>query len=143
MREVNKVSDIEEKKSFLNAYLKAKYDVIRYEEQLDEIRLQRVSPHICYNEIKGSKQKKDLSDYAVKLEEVEQKIIQARYERICVFEDVRMAVEAMSEEKEKTLLTYRYLRNMKWEDIAEKMMFSLQHVHKIHTKAISHFQILK
>lgn len=133
----------EEKKAFLNSYIKAKYDVERLEQQLDEIHLQKVSAYMYDKKLRGSKKADDLSCYLVKVAAAEQELINARYEKICRFEKVRKSVELMTDEREKGLLTYRYLRNMKWEEIAERMIFSIQYVHKIHRKAIDHFQILK
>jgi DNA-directed RNA polymerase specialized sigma subunit len=47
----------------------------------------------------------------------------------------------MEDENEKDVLTYRYLRGMKWEDIAVKMGYSWRRIHYIHSKALENFRI--
>ena len=49
----------------------------------------------------------------------------------------------MDSEKEKAILTYRYLREYDWDDIARKTGYCLQWVHKIHARALAHFKIPK
>ena len=83
--------------------------------------------------------KKDLSDYAVKVDEIEQELVAARYSRICAFQEVQKRIEAMEDEREKDLLTYRYIRGMKWEKICTEMKHSWQHIHRIHAKALKNF----
>lgn len=133
----------EKKKAFLCSYLTARNDVVRLEQQLSELQLQKIPLHNIISGASGSKQSKSGSDYMVKIEELEQEIIAARYRRICVFQAVRNCVEQMEEEREKTLLTYRYLQGIKWEEIAVRMAFSLQHVHRIHAKAIAMLPVVE
>ena len=48
--------------------------------------------------------------------------------------------QLMSED-EKDVLMYRYIKLMKWEDICMKMDYSLQHIHRIHKKALENFKM--
>jgi hypothetical protein len=47
----------------------------------------------------------------------------------------------MEDENEKDVLTYRYLRGMKWEEIAIKMEYTYRNIIKIHGRALSNFTI--
>ena len=58
------------------------------------------------------------------------------------FERVRECIEAMEDEREKLLLTYRYLRGMRWTAICELMKHSWQHVHRIHASALKNFRTM-
>lgn len=133
----------EQKKEFLQSYQMAKRDVTRLEEQLAELKISKMSPGCEIGDgLPHAHNVTDLSVYAVKVEEIEQKIIKARYRRICAFERVRECIEAMNNEREKTLLTYRYLRGMRWTAICEKMGNSWQHVHRIHASALKNFRTM-
>lgn len=131
----------EEKKVYLNSYREAKIGVSRLEEQLEELRLNKISPSYFCDGMPRSHKKTDLSDYAVKVDEIEQSIITARYQRIKVFESVQSDIEGMADETEKSLLTYRYLRGLKWEDICLEMGYSWKQIHRIHQTALEHFTI--
>lgn len=128
----------EEKKKFLNLYLEAKRDLIRLKEQLEELRFDKISMSRKNDGMPRGSYVSDLSGYAARMDELERKIIKARYERITVFEAVRDKIESLTEGVEKDLLTYRYLRGMKWEDISEEMGYSWKQVHRIHDKALEH-----
>lgn len=40
-------------------------------------------------------------------------------------------------EREKLLMRLRYIDNLKWEEIALKMNYTWQHMHRIHAKALN------
>ena len=130
----------EKKKEFLMSYQKEKRRVRRLEEQLEELRQNKMSPSVTNDGMPHGTDKKDLSDYAVKVDEIEQELVAARHSRICAFQEVQRRIEAMEDGIEKDLLTYRYLRNLSWVKIAVKMDYSWQHLHKIHARALSNFK---
>lgn len=130
----------EKKKEVLMSYQKEKRRVRRLEEQLEELRRNKMSPSVTNDGMPHGTDKKDLSDYAAKVDEIEQELVAARYSRICAFQEVQRRIEAMEDEIEKDLLTYRYLRNLSWVKIAVKMDYSWQHLHKIHARALSNFK---
>lgn len=130
----------EKKKEFLMSYQKEKRRHRRLEEQLEELRQNKMSPSVTNDGMPHGTDKKDLSDYAVKVDEIEQELVAARHSRICAFQEVQRRIEAMEDEIEKDLLTYRYLRNLSWVKIAVKMDYSWQHLHKIHARALSNFK---
>ena len=134
------LTENEKKKDFLMSYQKEKRRVRRLEEQLEELRRNKMSPSVTNDGMPHGTDKKDLSDYAVKVDEVEQELVAARYSRICAFQEVQKRIEAMEDEREKDLLTYRYIRGMKWEEVAVKMDYSWQHLHKIHARALRNFK---
>ena len=85
--------------------------------------------------------KKDLSDYMVRREELIDKIIKARKNAVEKFSEVQNRIEQMEDEIEKTLLTLRYLRNYNWEKICEEIQYSYKQVHRIHLKALQNFRL--
>lgn len=136
------MTENEIKKEFLMGYQVAKRDVERLEEQLAELWIGKLSPSCMIGDgMPHANNPVDLSAYAVKIDEIEQEIIEARYKRVIVFQQVQRAIEKMTDTKEKTLLTYRYLRGLKWEKICEKMKHSWQHIHRIHASALKNIDI--
>lgn len=140
--EKKKLTENEQKKEFLMEYQVAKRDVIRLEEQLEELRIGKMSPGCMIGDgMPHAHNPSDLSDYAAKVEEIGQKIIDARYRRVMVFQRVQQAIEEMDNEREKTLLTYRYLRGMKWERICIEMDYKWRQVHRIHSSALKNIKM--
>ena len=70
------------------------------------------------------------------LDEEERRYMKSRYHRIKLCREITDKIERMDNEDEKDVLMYRYIRLMKWEDIAVKMEYSWQHLHKIHARAL-------
>lgn len=140
MNEEKVMTENEQKKEFLQSYQLAKRDVTRLEEQLAELRIGKMSPGCDIGDgLPHAHNATDLSGYAAKVDELEDEIIAARYSRICAFQEVQKRIEAMEDEREKDLLTYRYIRGMKWEKICTEMKHSWQHIHRIHAKALKNF----
>lgn len=141
MIEERKLTENEIKKECLMGYQKAKRKVARLELQLEEVKLNKIAPSVINDGMPHSSNIKDLSDYMVKLEEISQEIIAARYGRICEFQRIQRKIESMDDEKEKDLLTYRYIKGMKWEEICTKMKYSWRMIHYLHSDALEHFEI--
>ena len=140
--EQEKLTENEQKKEFLMSYQLAKRDVTRLEEQLAELRIGKMSPGCEIGDVlPHAHNATDLSGYAVKVDELEREIVAARYRRICAFEQVRNCIESLEDEREKLLLTYRYLRGLKWEEICVKMDYKWRQVHRIHARALKNLKM--
>lgn len=136
-----KKTENEKKKEFLMGYQVAKKDVARLEQQLEELRMNKLSPSCMIGDgMPHAHELADLSDYAAKVDELEREIWAARYCRIRAFQIIQSAIESMNIGKEKDLLTYRYLRGMKWEKICVEMKHSWQHIHRIHASALKNLK---
>lgn len=130
------------KKEFLNSYQVAKRDVIRLEQQLAELRINKLSPSCQIGDgLPHAHSITDLSGYAARVDELESGITTARYKRIEAYEQVRDHIEAMEDEREKLLLTYRYIRGYSWEKIAVEMSISFRHATRLHGAALNKFKM--
>ena len=126
----------EQKKEFLMSYQLAKRDVTRLEERLAELRIGKMSPGCEIGDgLPHAHNAADLSGYAAKVDELEREIVAARYRR------VRNCIESLEDEREKLLLTYRYIRGMKWELIAVKMELTWRHTLRVHRNALKNLKM--
>lgn len=132
---------IELKKGYLKGYERAVRQMKRSEEKITEIRLSKIMPSANNDGMPHAHSNSDLSGYAALLDEEERRYIKTRYYRIKLCEEITNKIERMNNEDEKDVLTYRYIRLMKWEDIAVRMGYSWQHIHKIHARALKNFQL--
>ena len=131
----------EKKKEYLWEYQRAKRQLERLEEELAELRLDKMCPSVIQDGMPHASGGGDLSGYAARVDALERKILKARYKRIQRFKEIRDRIERLEEENEKDVLVYRYIREMKWEDIAVKMNIGYRHVLRMHGKALENFKM--
>lgn len=135
----------EVKKEYLNKFRESKEALKRIEDQIREVEMHEISSQIgsINSVIHGSSTRKDLSDYIAKKDELVGKMIQERNRRIGTYTDIFQAIENVPDERERLVLTLRYIKCLKWEEIAVKMHVEWAQVHRIHAKALKHLNISK
>ena len=53
-----------------------------------------------------------------------------------VLDDISNVVERITDNDEKLILEYRYLAFLGWKDVASSLVLSLQHVYRLHDRAV-------
>lgn len=135
--------DTETAKQYLNSYIPANRAVKHLEQDIEQLRAERMSVRHRMDGMPHASGYSDLSDYAAKLDALEQKLIHVRYKRVSIYTDIFDQIEKTEDETEKELLSCRYLRGYSWEKIAEIMQYSYAQVHRIHRRALEHFAATK
>lgn len=136
----------EQVKKWLRRYGNAKRDVKRYTEELSElIESQEGASAITYSDMpKGSGSQSDLSDYMISRQELQQKIWNAKYRRIVVFEEIHDAIEQLPSVDERDVIFYKYIKEMDWEDIAKRIGKETRQAFRYHGNALKNlYEILK
>ena len=129
------------KKAFLWSYRDSKKAVTRAEEELMELRLNKMYPSVINDGMPHGSDQSDLSSYAEAVDKLERKIMKKRYQRIQTYKRVLDRIEAMDNEDEKTVLVLHYIRDMEWERVAEKMSYCVSNIYKIHGRALLNFRM--
>lgn len=132
------------KKEYLKQYGKAVRQMERSELIISEIRMNKMHPGLVLDSSPRGSAQSDLSDYAAKLEEETERYLKARYHRIRLCTEIRDKIEVIADEDEKDILTYRYIKLLRWSgsgSISEKMKMSVREVHRLHGRALRHFEI--
>ena len=135
------MTELEEKKEYLRGYERAVRQMERIDARISEIRDNRIGSGINYDGMPHAHKESDLSDYAAKIDKEIRRYIKARYRRIMICKEISDKIERMESEDEKDVLTYRYIRLMKWEDICVKINRSWKQTHRIHARALRNFEI--
>lgn len=141
LKELNVKQENERKKEYLDGYRKCIRQIDRLNEELAEIRINKMFPSMTQDGMPHAHNNADLSVYASRIDKTERKIIKARYLKIQKMKEITEKIERMDDENEKDVLFYRYIRLMKWEEIAAKMKYTYRNVTKIHGRALCNFQI--
>lgn len=127
------------KKEYLQSYTPAVSAARRIEKEIEQLRMDKMAPALVMDDMPHAHDQKDLSDYMAKLDELERRLIKARYERIDLYAEIFADIERLEDETEKTVLTYRYLRRYSWKKICVEMGYQWAQVHRIHARALKNF----
>ena len=73
--------------------------------------------------------------------DMEQKIHRELCELVVLKKKITESLEKMENREERLLLTYRYLDNRTWEQIASMLSVSDRTVHRIHASALRNFSV--
>lgn len=111
------------------------------EEELQELKMSKIYPPVVNDGMPKGSGGGDLSGYAARVDQMERKLLKARYQKVQRMKEITDRIGALKNEDEKSVLIYRYIRKMKWEEIAVKMVFSWKQIHRIHSKALENFKM--
>ena len=129
----------EEKKEYLKSYQRS---VKREQDILDEIqrlRMDKMFPSIVNDGMPHGSSQRDLSDYIVTIDEMIEDLKQERLKRAKRRQEIERQIGQMEDEDEQRVLRLRYIKGLKWEEVAVEMGHSWQHIHRIHSKALKNF----
>ncbi len=129
----------EEKKEYLKSYQRS---VKREQDILDEIqrlRMDKMFPSIVNDGMPHGSSQTDLSDYITILDEMIEDLKQERLKRAKRQQEIEHWIRQMKDEDEQRVLRLRYIKGLKWEEVAVEMGCSWQWVHKIHARALKNF----
>lgn len=143
IEENNVKSENEKKKEYLRGYRVHVRRIGRIESELAELRAMRGSMSVNNDGMPHGSNQGDLSDYAAEVDDLEKKLVEERYNRIVEYKDIAHRIKQLNSENEKDVLFYRYIKGMDWWEIAEKMSYSERWIHKLHGKALAHFELPK
>lgn len=142
MEQVTKTEN-EKKKEYLRSYQAHVRRIKRIESDLEEIKSMKRYPSMSSDGMPHASNNSDLSDYAAVLDKKERDLLREKYLRVKGYKEVTNQIELLASDKEKDVLHYRYIKGLDWWEIAEKMNYTERWIHKIHGKALAHFQIPK
>lgn len=136
--------DNEEKKKYLKQYQKKVMAVKDIELEIEALREEKMSASAgAGNGMPRSNSITDMSNYIVALEEKEQMLIKARYERVKCYTCIYRNIEDLENEDEKRILYLKYIRGLKWERVCIESGYEWTWVHNLHRRALEHITICK
>ena len=131
----------EQKKEYLKSYRRA---IKREQDILDEIqrlRLDKMFPSVVNDGMPHGSSHSHLSDYAAILDEQIEFLKEERLERVRCYQKIERQIRQMENEDEQEVLRLRYIKGLKWEEVALKMNYSWKQVHRIHSSALKSFKM--
>lgn len=133
--------DPEEKKDYLKSFFQATVAVKQLEEEIELLRLDKMSPSFRYSDMPRSKHYTDMSDYMVMLEKLTDKLCSAKYKRIKLYTGISESIEAMKDETEKNLLRAKYIHLKTWDQVADVIGYEKRWTMKLHGRALKNLKL--
>lgn len=140
--ETGKQRTNEEKKEYLWRYSEAKKDLEREELLYKEAVLSFYPSYsIGGDGGSGTHEAKDLSDRIVREEMIKKRYLKKRYLKLKILTEIKDAIERLDDPDEKNVLVYRYILLKKWDVICQELDISWKQIHRVHSRALEHFEI--
>lgn len=131
----------EKKKEYLKSYrraVKREQDIL---EEIQRLRLDKMFPSVVNDGMPHGSSHSDLSDYMAIMDEQIELLKEERLEKVRCYQRIERQIRQMENEDEREVLRLRYIKGLKWEEVALKMNYSWKWVHKIHGRALQNFEI--
>ena len=132
-----------EKIAYLEQYYEAKNLERRLSEGIDNLcstSMRAKSPK--YDGMPhGHDTERDLSDLMAKLDREFSRLFKQQKKAIEIRQDIEKSINALENEKEKTVLWLRYIKFYSWETVAIEMSYNYNHVIRLHGMALNNLHI--
>lgn len=135
--------DNEAKKEYLRSYQRALRREKYIEEEIQQLRMDKMFPSLVSDGMPKGSSQSDLSDYVVLLDEQIEELKKERLKRARIRGQIEKRIQAMKDEDEMHVLRLRYIKGLKWEKVAEEMGYSWRKVHNVHGSALKNFMFEK
>lgn len=131
---------IEEKKAYLKSYQRIKKEIRSLDDEIRSLRAGQIFPGIVADGMPKGNGFCDLSVYAARLDELQCRLGEKAEKLIRRQEEIEADIDRMEDPIERALLRNKYIGGMTWEQVAVGMGYSWQYIHKIHSRALKHFE---
>lgn len=131
------------KKKYLRGYRRHGSKIKRIEAELDEIRSMKTSVSVNNDGMPRGSGQSDLSGYVAQLDELEEDLYQEGVKQVKTYKDISWRINQLSDENERDVLFYRYIKGLEFWEIASMMGYSERQAHRYHGKALAHIDLLK
>lgn len=135
------LSENDKKKQELKSYQKHKRREAEILEEIQRLRMEKMFPSLATDGMPRGSSQSDLSNYAALIDEQIELLREERLKRAKAYSRIENAIRRMTDDDEQKVLRLRYIKNMKWEEIALEMNFSYKWTHIIHGRALGNFEI--
>ena len=131
------------KKEYLRSYRDHVRRVYRITEEIKELReIMSSCKAINYDGMPhGSGGQGDLSGEVAQIQTMIDDLRKERGLRIMTYQEITRRIKKLKSRNEDDVLFYRYIKGMEFWEIAEKIGYSERQIHRIHGKALAHFQL--
>ena len=137
----NRMNENEIKKEYLKGYQRALREIDRIRGLIQELQIDKMCPSLIQDGMPHGSGARDLSEYMAKKESLEMRLLKAQEKALMELDNITDHIDRLRNENEIDVLFNRYIKGMGWEEIAVKMGYRWQWIHKIHSSALKNLRI--
>lgn len=138
---MDRKTENEKKKEYLWGYQRALRKQRELEEEICQLRLDTMVPSLIQDGMPHGSGDGDLSGYAARVDGLLKELRELVEKKLDIRREISRKIEEMGNETEGTLLRYRYIMGLSFEEIAVKMGYTYRHVTRLHGMALQNFKI--
>lgn len=131
----------EKKKEYLLSYQKSLKREERILEEIQELRASKMFPSSVSDGMPHGCGNKDLSDYIVVIDEMIERLKKERLAGAIARDKIDRSIRALKSNTEQEVLRLRYIKGLKWENVAVESGYGWTHIHRIHSNALEHIKM--
>ena len=124
----------EKKKLYLKSYRRS---VKREQDILEEIQKLREDEKFPLME----ENQDDYPEFKESVDELIEELKEERLAKIRRHINVKRKIDSIKDDDEREVLRLRYIRGLKWEEVAVEMNYSWRRTHDIHSNALKHLSL--
>ena len=129
------------KKEYLKSYGRAVKERYRLEDEIEQLRLDKMFPSVFLDDMPHSHNQTDLSGYMARLDDLERKVRNKIVDNAILRREINMRINLMNDESQKSILWWRYIKGLAWDQIAKEMHYERETVCRKHGKALINFPL--
>lgn len=139
--ETSKKEENHIKITWLNRYRKAVREEQLILDEIQRLRESRMLPSLVLDGMPHGSDHSDLSVYAVMVDEQMEKLKEWQLEKVRLYESISDRIRRVEDDNQRALLMCRYIKGMRWEDVASELGYTWRWTHKLHSKALDAIDI--
>ena len=110
-------------------------------EKIQELRMNKMFPSVVNDGMPHGSNQAGLEEYIEKLLECQEELKKTRLEKAVCKRKIERQIFQLKDENEQQVLKLHYLDNMTWGNIADEMIYSERHIHRIHASALKNLNM--
>lgn len=132
----NEKAELDETKKFLNSYRRARklYNIAKGE--AEEIETMLTSAAIDYSKVRVQTSPSDWTETMARLADLHVECVKQMEEATRAIEAVKDAIDQVEDEQQRAILSRRYIRLQRWEEIAWQLSIDYRNMFRIADKGV-------
>lgn len=126
---------------WLNKYRAAVREEQMILDEIQRLREDKMFPSLIIDGMPHGSSQSDLSAYAARLDEQMAKLKEWQLEKVKMYECILDRIRRVEDDNQRALLMCRYIKGMRWEEVASELGYTWRWTHKMHSKALDAIDI--
>ena len=131
----------EQKKYFLRSYRRAIKKEQRILEKIQKLRMDKMFPSVTNDGMPRGSSQSGLDAYIEKLSDRQEELKAIQLEKAICKSSIEKLIHNLDDENEQKVLRLHYIDGMTWSSIANELIYSERHIHRIHASALKNINM--